>query len=137
MGTVTVAMSRHGNDFGPEANPHRSKRPITIQGPYHYIQRRVNPTSQFEQGDRVWRKTWLRDLNLTARDRAYNTYENPQYYKATNHLLRRIWQWPMNQFEKVLKANLPVERAYYIRYTTRSSCNCTPSAASAPTTSCT
>ena len=36
----------------------------------------------------MWRKTWLRDLNLTARDRAYNTYENPEYYKATNNLFR-------------------------------------------------
>ena len=58
---------------------------------YHLnLQRRVNPTSQFEEADRQWRKTWLRDLNLTARDRAYNTYENPEYYKATNHVFRCI-----------------------------------------------
>ena len=31
--------------------------------------------SQFELADWQWRKMWLRDLNLTAKDRAYNTNE--------------------------------------------------------------
>ena len=50
----------------------------------------MNPTSQFEQADRVWRKTWLKDLNLSAKDQSYNIYENPEYYKATNNIFRYI-----------------------------------------------
>ena len=87
-----------------------------------YFQRRVNPTSQFEQGDRLWRQTWLRDQKLTARDRGYNTYENPEYYRATHNIFRRIWQWPMRQFEFAL-AKMPFcktpQDAYMMRYKTR------------------
>jgi hypothetical protein len=77
-------------DFGPPAVDARGKKAINIQGPYELTQPRVNPTSQFEHPDREWRKTWQHDQKLSLKDFKYNIFENPEYYKATNHIFRRI-----------------------------------------------
>lgn len=48
---------------------------------------------------------------------SFQIYDNPDYIKARFNIFRRIWQWPMNQFEMALRTGLKLDphRATSIR----------------------
>ena len=40
---------------------------------------------------------------------SFQIYDNPDYIKARFNIFRRIWQWPMNQFEMALRTGLGLD----------------------------
>jgi hypothetical protein len=37
---------------------------------------------------------------------SFQIFDNPDFNKARFNIFRRIWQWPMNQFEMALRKGL-------------------------------
>lgn len=58
--------------------------------------------------ERAWRKQWLKDQHLTAREPVHV----PEYWKERTNAIRRMYQAPLNILEGALRPILVI--FYYI-----------------------
>merc|ERR1711976_728090 len=108
-------------DYGPHSSETYGKKHVEVKGPFERYQARVDPEMNFNNADRAWRARWLKEQHhLKGGDGQdlIKLYDNPEFQKARFNIFRRIWQTPMNLFEKALKGPLGDSKAAVVRYTT-------------------
>lgn len=64
--------------------------------------------------ERAWRKQWLKDQELTAREPVVPK----DFYKERFNPIRRFYMAPLNKFENALTGSVGAQRAFTIRYFT-------------------
>jgi len=106
------------NYRGPKASLSHGKAVHDVEGLFHHQSRRVAP-GLFSDVDRAYRAKFLKAQQMTARDQAthlFYLWDNPDFRKARLNPLRRIWQAPVEAFERSLRPMLGLGGAFTARF---------------------
>ncbi|KAJ8917721.1 hypothetical protein NQ315_005170 [Exocentrus adspersus] len=86
-------------------------KPMSITGRYTRERERLLGMTDEE---RAFRKQWLKDQELTARE----PRPVPEMYKATYNPIRRFYRAPLDKLGEAIEPMVGPKRAMYIRYFT-------------------
>jgi len=106
------------SDKGPHSDfAYGVKSPVNLASLWKKQRARVEPTAEFNDLDRNWRKQYLMDQKLTHNDgNILQVFRMPEYRRDRYNIFRRIGRFPLDRLEDaMIKGGVKLPTAMSIR----------------------